>query len=44
MYFNGLRPQAHGTVEFMGTAIDFVDRAELGVSICCDVKDRHINI
>ena len=30
--------------EFMGTAIDFVDRAELlGLSICCDVKDRNIN-
>ena len=36
--------QAHGVVEFMGTAIDFRDRAELlGVSICCDVKDRNIN-
>ena len=44
MYFNGPRSQAHGVVEFMGTAIDFVDRAELlGVSICCDVKDRNIN-
>ena len=41
MYFNGPRSQAHGVVEFMGTAID---RAELlGVSICCDVKDRNIN-
>ena len=28
----------------MGTAIDFVDRAELlRDSICCDVKDRSIN-
>ena len=45
MYFNGPRPQAHGRVEFMGTAIEFLDRAELlGVSIlCCDVKDRNIN-
>ena len=35
MYFNGPRSQAHGIVEFMGTAIDFVDRAELlEVSIC----------
>ena len=43
MHFNGPRSQAHGVVEFMGTAIDFVDRAELlGVSICCDVKDRNI--
>ena len=44
LYFNGPRSQAHGVVEFMGTANDFVDRAELlGVSICCDVKDRNIN-
>ena len=44
MYFNGPRSQAHGVVEFICTAIDFVDRAELlGVSICCDVKDRNIN-
>ena len=44
MHFNGPRSQAHGDVEFMGTAIDFVDRAELlRVSICCDVKDRNIN-
>ena len=32
---HGPRSQAHGVVEFMGTAIDFVDRTELlGVSIC----------
>ena len=44
MYFNGPRSQAHGVVEFMGTAIDCVDRAELlGVSVCRDVKDRNIN-
>ena len=44
MYFNGSRSQAHGIVEFMSTAIDFVDRPELlGVSICCNVKDRNIN-
>ena len=44
MYFNGPRSQAHGDVEFMRTAINFVDRAELlGISICCDVKDRNIN-
>ena len=44
MYFNGPRSQTHGVDEFMGTAIDFVDRDELlGVSICCDVKDRIIN-
>ena len=44
MYFNGTRSQAHGVVKFMGTAIDIVDRAQLlGVSICCDVKDRNIN-
>ena len=44
MYFNGLRPQVHGIVEFISTAFDFVDHAVLlGVSICCDVKDRHIN-
>ena len=44
MYFNRPRSQAHGVVEFMGTAIDFVDRAELlGVSMCCDIKDRNIN-
>ena len=43
MYFNSPRSQAHDGIEFMGTAIDFVDRAELlGVSICCDVKDRTI--
>ena len=31
-------------LNIMGTAFDFVDRAELlGVSICCDVKDRNIN-
>ena len=29
MYFNGPRLQAHDVIEFMGTAIDFVDRAEL---------------
>ena len=35
--------QAHGVVESMGKAINFVDRAELfGVSIGCDVKDRNI--
>ena len=44
MYFKGPRLQAHDVIEFMGTAIDFVDRAELlGVSIWCDVKDRNIN-
>ena len=44
MYFNSPRSQAHGVVEFMGTAIDFVDRVELlGVSICCDVKNKIIN-
>ena len=44
MYFNSPRSQAHGVVEFMGTAIDCVDRAELlGVYIYCDVKDRIIN-
>ena len=29
MYFNGSRSQAHGVAEFIGTANDFVDRAEL---------------
>ena len=44
MYFNDPRSQAHSAVEFMGTAIDFVDCAALlRVSICCDVKDRNIN-
>ena len=36
MHINGPRSQTQGVFEFMGTAIDFVDRAELlGVSICC---------
>ena len=40
MYFNGLRSQTHGVVEFMGMAIAFGDCAKLlGVSTCCDVKD-----
>ena len=44
MYFNCPRSRAHGVLEFMGTAIDFVSRAELlGVSVCRDVKDRNIN-
>ena len=43
MYFNSPGSQAHDGIEFMGTAIALVDRAEiLGVSICCDVKDRNI--